>query len=149
MNRADIPSYDHSRCPSCRTIFDLEHAEPSFCEPYGDNEAVIYVLCRSCHGQFTSDSTTRRKISNESFRNVKEDYIANKEHPIPWAATTLLTMIINNLDLVAAIKYGSGLTRETYFGILAGTHELCVLPGGIKLIASVDAQEEMGGHHDC
>ena len=142
MNRAHIPDYGHARCPNCRTIFDLEHAEPSFGESYGDKGTLIYILCQRCHGRFTSDTTVRRAIGNTSFRNVKQDYIAKKEHPLPWAVTTELTVVINDFNLVAAIKYGSGLTRETYFRILAGTHELIILPGGLKIIASLDIQEE-------
>ena len=92
MNRAHIPDYGHGRCPNCRAIFDLEKAEPSFRESYGDKETLIYILCQGCHGRFKSDITVRRAIGNTSFRNVKQDYIANKEHPIPWAVTTQLTV---------------------------------------------------------
>jgi len=145
VNRADIPDYGHGRCPNCRAIFDLEKAEPSFRESYGDKGTLIYILCQGCHGQFTSDSTARRKITNECFRNVKQDYIAKKEHPLPWAVTTQLTMALNDFNLVLAIEYGSGLTRGTYFGILTGTHELCILPGGLKIIVSVDTYEENYG----
>jgi hypothetical protein len=72
---------------------------------------------------------------------VKQDYIANKEHPLPWAVTTQLTMKINDFNIVAAIEKGSGLTREIYFGLLAGTQELYVFPSGIKLIVPVSANK--------
>ena len=73
-------------------------------------------------------------LANKFFIKVKAVIKSPDLKTYPWPLTTRLTIELHDFDPVAAIEDGHGLTREQYFGVCTGTHELVVFPGGVRFV---------------
>ena len=137
MKLSLTPAYGHAFCPHCTSAFDLAAAMPTFFEKAPHNVIVVYIMCPACHTAYhAADKTSRKSISDTCFINFKLKGFDSEGAIYPWAITTMLTMELNDFDLVAASENGHGLSREQYFGICAGTHDFCVFPGGLRIVAT-------------
>jgi hypothetical protein len=135
MKLTYLPHYGHACCPHCKTEFDLAAAKPTVLEQAPHNDVAIYMMCPECHETYqAADKATSTSMADKCFINVKAAIKSPDRTTYPWALTTRLTMELNDFDPVAAIEDGHGLTREQYFGICAGTHELVVFPGGVRFV---------------
>ena len=128
--------YGHACCPHCKSEFDLAAAEPTFLEKAPHNDIIVYIMCPECHAAFQAGGADRKSMSDKCFINFKLTGIDSDGDVYPWAITTRLTLELNGFDPVAAIENGHGLTREQYFGICSGTHDLVVLPGGVCIMTA-------------
>ena len=143
MKRSYLPRYGHACCPHCESEFDLAAAKPTFLEQAPHKDVVVYIMCPECHaGYQAGDGVARKSMSDKCFINFKLNSIDSEGAVYPWAITTMLTLELNGFDPVAAIENGHGLTREQYFGICSGTHELVVLPGGVLIMSAKPANPE-------
>ena len=135
--------YGHACCPHCIAVFDLNAATPTFLEKAPYNDIVVYIMCPKCHAAYQAgDGLSRKSMNNKCFINFKQKSIDPEGAIYPWAITTMLTMELNGFDPVASIENGHGLTREQYFGICSGTHDLVVLPGGVRIMTAKPANPE-------
>mgnify|MGYP006085076331 CR=1 FL=1 len=136
MKRSYLPEYGHACCPNCKSEFDLAAAVPTFLEKAPHNDIIVYIMCSTCHATYQSAGDAARKsMSDTCFINFKLKSIDSDGAVYPWAITSMLTMELNDFDLVAAIENGHRLTRDQYFGICSGTHDLVVLPGAVRIVA--------------
>jgi hypothetical protein len=137
MKRSYLPEYGHACCPHCKSEFDLAAAMPTFLEKAPHNDIIVYMTCPECHAAYqTAGDAVRKSMSDTCFINFKIKGIDSDGAIYPWAITTTLTMELNDFDLVAAIENGHRLTRDQYFGICSGTHDFCVFPGGLTIVAA-------------
>lgn len=138
MKPSNLPPYGHSCCPHCKTAFDLAEAKPTFLEPVPHNDAAVFFMCPKCHAAYqTAGNNGREWMADKCFANIRPTGSPHTRHP--WAITTMLVMELNDFDVIAAVEKGRGLTCEIYLGICAGTHELVVLPGGVRIVAAKPA----------
>ena len=137
MMASYIPRYGHACCPNCKSEFDLVDAVPTVVEKLPHNDTLIYMMCPVCHVDYqAADKASRKSMANQCFINFKTTGINSNGAVYPWAITTMLTLELNGFDPAAAIENGHGLTREQYFGICSGTHDFCVFPGGLTIVAA-------------
>ena len=137
MKFSCLPPCGHACCPNCRSEFDLAAAEPTFLEKAPHNDVIVYIMCPECHAAYQAgDGLARKSMSDKCFINFKQKSIDADGAVYPWAITTMLTMELNDFEPVAAIENGHGLTNELYIGICAGTHDLVVLPGGVRIVTT-------------
>lgn len=137
MKLSYLPPYGHACCPQCKTEFNLATANPTVLEKAPHNDVVVYMMCPECHVAYqTADKATRTLMANKCFINVKMTGIRPDGAVYPWALTTRLTLEINDLDPVAAVENGHGLTREQYFGICSGTHHFCFYPNDLSIVTA-------------
>ena len=135
MKPSYIPRYGQACCPNCKSEFDLAAAKPTFLEKAPYNDVIVYIMCPECHAAYQAgDGLARKSMSDKCFINFKLNGIDSDRAVYPWAITTMLTMEINNFEPVAAIENGHGMSCELYFGICSGTHNLVVLPGGVRIV---------------
>lgn len=135
MKLSYLPKYGQACCPNCKSEFDLARAKPTFLEKAPHNDVIVYIMCPACHAVYKAgDGLARKSMSDKCFINFKLNGIDSDGAVYPWAITTMLTMEINNFEPVAAIENGHGMSRELYFGICSGTHDLVVLPGGVRIV---------------
>ena len=142
MKRSYLPRYGHACCPHCKSEFDLAEAKPTFLEKAPHNDIIVYIMCPECHAAFQAGGADRKSMSDKCFINFKLTGIDSDGDVYPWAITTTLTMELNDFDPVAAIENGHRLTRDQYFGICSGTHDLVVLPGGVRIMTAKPANPE-------
>lgn len=130
--------YGHAGCPHCNTVFDLTAAKPTFLEPVPNNDTAVFFMCPKCHATYqAAGNSGRESMADTCFANIRPTKSPRTGHP--WAITTMLVMEINEFDVIAAVEKGHGLTRELYLDICSGTHELVVLPGGVRIVAAKPA----------
>ena len=134
MKRSYLPRYGHACCPHCKSEFDLAEAKPTFLEKAPHNDIIVYIMCPECHAAFQAGGADRKSMSDKCFINFKLNSIDSEGAVYPWAITTMLTMELNDFDLVAASENGHGLTSDQYFGICAGKYEVFVLLGGLRIM---------------
>ena len=142
MKRSYLPRYGHACCPHCKSEFDLAAAEPTFLEKAPHNDVVVYIMCPECHAAFQAGGADRKSMSDKCFINFKLNSIDSEGAVYPWAITTMLTMELNDFDLVAASENGHGLTSDQYFGICAGKYEVFVLLGGLCIMTAKPTTSE-------
>ena len=142
MKRSYLPRYGHACCPHCKSEFDLAEAKPTFLEKAPHNDIIVYIMCPECHAAFQAGGADRKSMSDKCFINFKQKSIDPNGAIYPGAITTMLTMELNGFDPVASIENGHGLTREQYFGICSGTHDLVVLPGGVRIMTAKPTTSE-------
>lgn len=132
------PPYGHACCPHCNALFDLAAATPTFLESVPYNDTAVFFMCPKCHAAYQmAGSSGRESMADTCFANIRQTASLRTRHP--WAITTGLVMEINEFDVIAAVEKGHGLTRELYLDICSGTHELVVLPGGVRIVAAKPA----------
>jgi hypothetical protein len=132
------PPYGHACCPHCCAVFDLTAATPTFLEPVPNNATAVFFMCPKCHVTYqAAGNSGRESMADTCFANIRPTQSPRTRHP--WAITTMLVMEINEFDVIAAVEKGHGLTRELYLDICSGTHELVVLPGGVRIVAAKPA----------
>ncbi len=137
MKHSYIPPYGHACCPHCKSEFDLVDAMPTVVEKLPHNDTAIYMMCPECHAAYqAAEKASRKSMAHQCFANSKRADLAQDGCIYPFAVTSMLTMELNDFDPVAAIENGHGLTREQYFGICSGTHDFCVFPGGLTIVAA-------------
>jgi uncharacterized protein YodC (DUF2158 family) len=120
----------HALCPHCKGQFDLSVAIPIFCEKTHLADSLIYILCPTCANQFIhADSTQRKAIMDRCLKNVKTVGLENGVLQ-DWAVTTLLTLEINNRDIVAAKENGIELSKKEYLKVCSEDFDLVTFPGG-------------------
>ncbi len=130
--------FGHARCPHCNAVFDLTAAKPTFLEPVPNNDTAVFFMCPKCHATYqAAGNSGRESMADTCFANIRPTQSPRTGHP--WAITTMLVMEINEFDVIAAVEKGHGLTRELYLDICSGTHELVVLPGGVRIVAAKQA----------
>ena len=142
MKRSYLPRYGHACCPHCKSEFDLAEAEPTFLEKAPHNDIIVYIMCPECHAAFQAGGADRKSMSDKCFINFKLNSIDSEGAVYPWAITTMLTMELNDFDLVAASENGHGLTSDQYFGICAGKYEVFVLLGGLRIMTAKPTTSE-------
>ena len=143
MKHTYTPPYGHANCPKCTKEFDLVAALPTILEKAPHNDTLIYMMCPPCHAAYQlADVATCTSMANNCFVNVKLNHVKPEINVYPWAVTTKLAMELNNFDPVAAIENGHGLTRDQYVDICSGNYEVCVLPGGIRVVISTGTTQE-------
>lgn len=142
MKRSYLPRYGHACCPHCKSEFDLAEAKPTFLEKAPHNDIIVYIMCPECHAAFQAGGADRKSMSDKCFINFKLNSIDSEGAVYPWAITTMLTMELNDFDLVAASENGHGLTSDQYFGICAGKYEVFVLLGGLRIMAAKPTTSE-------
>ena len=142
MKRSYLPRYGHACCPHCKSEFDLAAAEPTFLEKAPHNDVVVYIMCPECHAAFQAGGADRKSMSDKCFINFKLNSIDSEGAVYPWAITTMLTMELNDFDLVAASENGHGLTSDQYFGICAGEYEVFFLLGGLRIMTAKPTTSE-------
>lgn len=143
MKRSYLPRYGHACCPHCQSEFDLAAAKPTFLEQAPHKDVVVYIMCPECHaGYQAGDGVARKSMSDKCFINFKLNSIDSEGAVYPWAITTMLTMELNDFDLVAASENGHGLTSDQYFGICAGRYEIFVLLGGLRIMTAKPTTSE-------
>ena len=142
MKRSYLPRYGHACCPHCKSEFDLAEAKPTFLEKAPHNDIIVYIMCPECHAAFQAGGADRKSMSDKCFINFKLNSIDSEGAVYPWAITTMLTMELNDFDLVAASENGHGLTSDQYFGICAGKYEVFVLLGGLRFMAAKPTTSE-------
>jgi hypothetical protein len=143
MKHSYITQYGHACCPNCKSEFDLVDAVPTVAEKLPHNDKMIYMMCPFCHEAYqAADKTSRKSMADKCFANSKRIDLALEDCIYPFAVTSMLTLELNDFDPVAAIENGHGLTREQYFGICSGTHDLVVLPGGVLIMTAKPANPE-------
>jgi hypothetical protein len=131
-------TFGQACCPHCSAVFDLTAAKPAFLEPVPHNDAAVFFMCPKCHAAFqTAGNSGRESMADTCFANITPTGSPRTRHP--WAITTMLVMELNDFDVIAALENGHGLSRELYLGICAGTYELVVLPGGVRIVAAKPA----------
>ena len=142
MKRSYLPRYGHACCPHCKSEFDLAEAKPTFLEKAPHNDIIVYIMCPECHAAFQAGGADRKSMSDKCFINFKINSIDSEGAVYPWAITTMLTMELNDFDLVAASENGHGLTSDQYFGICAGEYEVFVLLGGLRIMTAKPTTSE-------
>ena len=142
MKRSYLPRYGHTCCPHCKSEFDLAEAKPTFLEKAPHNDIIVYIMCPECHAAFQAGGADRKSMSDKCFINFKLNSIDSEGAVYPWAITTMLTMELNDFDLVAASENGHGLTSDQYFGICAGKYEVFVLLGGLRIMTAKPTTSE-------
>jgi hypothetical protein len=134
------PPYGYACCPCCAAEFNLAEAVPTMLEKAPHNDTFVYMMCPKCHAAYeVADEPNRKSMQNTCFTNFKITGVKPDGSIHPWAITTTLTLELNGLDPVAASENGHGLTREHYFGICSGTHDLVELPGGLRIVTAKHA----------
>ena len=104
------------------------------------NDTIVYMMCPECHAAYAvADGSIRKSMQNKCFTNFKIDGVKPDGSTHPWAITTTLTLELNGFDPVAASENGHGLTLDLYFGVCSGTHDLVVLPGGLRIVTAKPA----------
>jgi uncharacterized protein YbaR (Trm112 family) len=137
MKRTYLPEYGHACCPHCKSEFGLAATIPTFLEEASRNDIIVYIMCPECHAAYkVAGDAARKSMSDTCFINFKIKGFDSDGAIYPWAITSMLTMELNNFDPVAAIENGHRLTRDQYFGICSGTHDFCVLPYGLTIVAT-------------
>ena len=137
-NTLSQPPYGHACCPHCNALFDLAAATATFLEPVPHNDAAVFFMCPKCYSTYqTAGNYGRESMADTCFANIRPTKGPRTRYP--WAITTMLVMEINDFDVIAALESGQGLSRELYLGICAGTYELVVLPGGVRIVAAKPA----------
>ena len=142
MKRSYLPRYGHACCPHCKSEFDLAEAKPTFLEKAPHNDIIVYIMCPECHAAFQAGGADRKSMSDKCFINFKLNSIDSEGAVYPWAITTMLTMELNDFDLVAASENGHGLTSDQYFGICAGEYEVFFLLGGLRIMTAKPTTSE-------
>ena len=132
------PPYGHACCPHCNAVFDLAAATPTFLEPVPGNSTAVFFMCPKCHATYqAAGNSGRESMADTCFANIRPTQSPRTRHP--WAITTMLVMQLNDFNVIAALESGHRLSRELYLGICAGTYELVVLPGGVRIVAAKPA----------
>jgi len=140
MTFSYLPPYGYACCPCCRAEFNLAAAVPTMLEKAPHNDIVVYMMCPECHAAYqVASDPTRKSMQNTCFTNFKISGVKADGSTHPWAITTTLTLELNDFDPVAASENGHGLTFNLYLGICAGTHDLVVLPGGLRIVTENSA----------
>ena len=138
MKFSYMPPIGHACCPHCKSEFDLAAATPTFLEPVTHNDSAVFFMCPKCHAAYqTAGNYGRESMADTCFANIRPTESPRTRYS--WAITTVLVMEINDFDVIAALENGHGLTRELYLGLCAGTYELVVLPGGVRIVAAKPA----------
>ena len=132
------PPYGHACCPHCNAAFDLTEASPTFLESAPHNDTAVFFMCPKCHATYQAAGNSGcESMADTCFANIRQTESLRTRHLC--AITTMLVMELNDFDVIAAVEKGRGLTREIDLGISAGTHELVLLPGGVRIVAAKPA----------
>lgn len=128
MNWSYPPPYGNAFCCHCCQQFDLTFAKPTFAEKAPHNDAIVYVMCPDCHKKHANGTKQQRKaMSNECFVNVKLRGFSHDGRRYPFACTTIVTLLLNDDCLIAAIENGHDLTYSEYFALCSQLPEFTFL----------------------